>query len=86
MHLGIAVNLWQGESAAEEAIIAINGGRSNRCERIRVQRGKADCRKEMMRLPDVLVSKKRAFVRFARPSMLRVPWNDVLIVLTALNW
>jgi hypothetical protein len=40
---------------------------------------------EEIRSPDVLVNKKRAFVRFARPSMLRVPWNDVLIVFTALN-
>ena len=40
----------------------------------------------MIYAPDVLVIKKRALVRFARPSMLSVPWNDVLIVLTALNW
>jgi hypothetical protein len=38
------------------------------------------------RSPDVLVNKKRAFVRFARPSMFKVPWNEVLIVFTALNW
>jgi hypothetical protein len=36
-------------------------------------------------LPDVLVNRKRAFVRFARPSMFKVPWNDVLIVFTGLN-
>ena len=37
-------------------------------------------------VPDVLVIKKRAFVRLARPSMLSVPMNEVLMVLTALNW
>lgn len=37
-------------------------------------------------LPDVLLIKKRAFVRFARPSMFRVPMKDVFMVLTALNW
>jgi hypothetical protein len=41
--------------------------------------------KRKRRLPDVLVNKNRAFVRFARPSMFKVPWNDVLIVFTALN-
>jgi hypothetical protein len=43
-------------------------------------------RKEIMGVPDVLVNKKRAFVRLASPSMFNVPWNDVLIVFTALNW
>jgi hypothetical protein len=43
-------------------------------------------RKETEGSPDVLVNKKRAFVRFARPSMFKVPWKDVLIVFTALNW
>ena len=42
--------------------------------------------KETKGSPDVLVNKKRAFVRFARPSMFKVPWKDVLIVFTALNW
>ena len=37
-------------------------------------------------IPDVLEMRKRAFVRFARPSMLSVPMKDVLIVFTALNW
>ena len=30
--------------------------------------------------------RKRALVRFARPSMFKVPMKDVLIVFTALNW
>ena len=34
--------------------------------------------------PDVLLIKKRAFVRLARPSMLSVPRKEVLMVLTAL--
>ena len=37
-------------------------------------------------LPEVEVIKKRAFVRLASPNMFRVPMNEVLIVLTALNW
>jgi hypothetical protein len=37
-------------------------------------------------LPDVLDMRKRALVRFASPSMFRVPMKDVLIVFTALNW
>ena len=37
-------------------------------------------------VPDVLVIRKRALVRFARPSMFSVPMKDVLIVFTALNW
>lgn len=37
-------------------------------------------------IPDVLLIKNRAFVRLARPSMFSVPMNDVLMVLTALNW
>ena len=36
-------------------------------------------------IPDVLLIKKRALVRFAKPSIFNVPMNDVLIVLTALN-
>jgi hypothetical protein len=36
--------------------------------------------------PDVLLIKNRALVRLARPSMLHVPMNEVLSVLTALNW
>jgi len=40
---------------------------------------------EAIFLPEVLVIRNRAFVRFASPSMLRVPINDVLMVLTALN-
>ena len=36
-------------------------------------------------IPDVEVIRKRALVRFARPSMLSVPMKDVLIVFTALN-
>lgn len=36
-------------------------------------------------VPDVLLIRKRAFVRFARPSMLRVPRKEVLIVLTGLD-
>lgn len=35
--------------------------------------------------PDVLVSKNRALVRFARPSMFIVPMKDVFTVLTGLN-
>ena len=42
--------------------------------------------KEQLSLPEVEVIRKRALVRFARPSMFSVPMNDVLIVLTALNW
>ena len=42
------------------------------------------CKKNF--LPDVLEMRNRALVRLASPSMLRVPMNDVLIVLTALNW
>lgn len=41
---------------------------------------------EGMYIPDVLVMRKRALVRFARPSIFSVPINDVLMVLTALNW
>ncbi len=37
-------------------------------------------------LPEVEVIKKRALVRLASPSMFRVPMNEVLMVLTALNW
>lgn len=37
-------------------------------------------------VPDVLEMRKRALVRLAKPSMLRVPMKDVLIVFTALNW
>lgn len=36
--------------------------------------------------PDVLLSRKRAFVRFASPSMFCVPIKLVLSVLTALRW
>ena len=36
-------------------------------------------------VPEVLLIKKRALVRFAKPSMFNVPMNDVLMVLTALN-
>ena len=36
--------------------------------------------------PEVLLMRKRALVRLARPSMLSVPMKDVLMVLTALNW
>ena len=42
--------------------------------------------KEQLSLPEVEVIRKRALVRFARPSMFSVPMNDVLIVLTALYW
>lgn len=42
----------------------------------------ADC---MEYEPEVEVMRKRALVRFARPSMFKVPMNDVLIVFTALN-
>ena len=41
--------------------------------------------KEQLSLPEVEVIRKRALVRFARPSMLSVPMKDVLIVFTALN-
>jgi hypothetical protein len=34
---------------------------------------------------EVLVRRKRALTRFARPSMLRVPMTFVLIVFTGLN-
>ena len=37
-------------------------------------------------VPEVLVMRKRALVRLARPSMFKVPMNEVLIVFTALNW
>jgi hypothetical protein len=36
-------------------------------------------------LPDVLLMRKRALVRFASPSILSVPMKDVLMVFTALN-
>jgi hypothetical protein len=36
-------------------------------------------------IPEVLVIRNRAFVLFAKPSILSVPMNDVLMVLTALN-
>lgn len=36
--------------------------------------------------PEVLLSKKRALVRFASPSMFSVPMKLVLSVLTALIW
>ena len=39
---------------------------------------------QLFYVPEVLVIKKRALVRFARPSMLRVPMKDVLRVFTAL--
>lgn len=35
--------------------------------------------------PEVLEMRKRALVRFASPSMFKVPMKEVLIVLTALN-
>lgn len=35
--------------------------------------------------PEVLVIRKRALVRLARPSMFSVPMKDVLMVFTALN-
>ena len=37
-------------------------------------------------VPEVLLMRKRALVRLASPSILRVPMKDVLIVLTALYW
>lgn len=37
-------------------------------------------------VPDVLVMRNLAFVRFANPNMFKVPINDVLTVFTALNW
>lgn len=37
-------------------------------------------------LPDVLLMRNLAFVRFASPSMFNVPIKEVLIVFTALNW
>jgi len=36
-------------------------------------------------VPEVLLIKKRAFVRLAKPSIFRVPMKEVLIVFTALN-
>lgn len=39
----------------------------------------------MFDAPEVLEMRKRALVRFASPSMFKVPMNEVLIVLTALN-
>jgi len=47
----------------------------------RISQGKS----EEIVLPEVLEMRNRAFVRFASPSMFRVPINDVLMVLTALN-
>lgn len=35
-------------------------------------------------LPEVLLIRKRAFVRFASPNILSVPKNEVLTVLTGL--
>lgn len=37
-------------------------------------------------LPEVEEMRNLALTRLARPSMLRVPMNEVLIVLTALYW
>jgi len=36
-------------------------------------------------VPEVLLIKKRALVRLAKPSIFRVPMKEVLIVFTALN-
>ena len=37
-------------------------------------------------VPEVLVIRNLAFVRFASPNMFRVPRNEVFTVFTALNW
>lgn len=37
-------------------------------------------------VPEVLVIRNLAFVRFANPNIFRVPMNEVLSVFTALNW
>lgn len=46
------------------------------------RRGKCDGNS---RLPEVLVMRNLALVRLARPSMFKVPMNEVLSVFTALN-
>ena len=48
--------------------------------------GGRECKAYVSVVPEVEVMRKRALVRFARPSMFSVPMKDVLIVFTALNW